>query len=46
MSKYDKVKFYYDHGNWTKAQVRNVVAKGWITAEQYAEITGEPYENE
>ena len=43
MSKYDKVKFYYDHGNWTKAQVRNAVVKGWITPEQYKEITEEDY---
>ena len=43
MSKYEKVKYYYDHGLWTKTQVRNAVVKGWITPEQYEEITGEVY---
>ena len=28
---------------WTKGQVRNAVGKGWITAEEYALITGEQY---
>ena len=42
--KYEKIKAYYDNGFWTKAMVRNAVAKGWITASEYAEITGEPYE--
>ncbi len=41
MSKFDKVKFYYDNGNWTIEQVRNAVVKGWITAAQFEEITGE-----
>lgn len=43
MSKFEKVKRYYDHGNWTIAQVRNAVVKGWITKMQYEEITGEYY---
>lgn len=42
-AKYNKVKGYYDNGLWNKTMVRNAVVKGWITAEEYAQITGEPY---
>jgi uncharacterized XkdX family phage protein len=42
--KYNKVKAYYDTGLWSKAKVHNAVVKHWITAEEYAEIVGEPYE--
>ena len=42
--KYELVKGYYDNGFWKKKAVKNAVAKGWITAEEYEEITGEPYE--
>lgn len=41
--KYDKVKNYYDKGLWNEAMVRNAVVKGWITEEEYEEITGSPY---
>lgn len=43
MSKYEKVKKYYRLGVWTKAMVKNAVVKGWITDEEYKEITGEAY---
>ena len=42
--KYNKVKKYYDDGLWSKSMVRNAVSKGWITAAEYKEITGEDYE--
>lgn len=42
--KFDKVKKYYDRGLWTKSMVANAVVKEWITAAEYEEITGEPYE--
>lgn len=42
--KYNKVKQYYDSGLWNKTMVHNAVVKGWITAEEYFEITGEVYE--
>lgn len=42
--KFAKVKRYYGEGLWTKAMVANAVVKGWITAEEYEIITGEPYE--
>ena len=40
---YEKVKKYYDEGTWSITRVYNAVGK-WITAEEYEEITGEPYE--
>ena len=42
--KFELVKRYYDSGQWKKKAVRNAVVKGRITAEEYAEITGEVYE--
>ena len=39
---FDKVKYYYDHGNWSKERVREAVGK-WITEEEYREIVGEDY---
>lgn len=42
-AKYKLVKKYYRDGLWSIAKVRNAVAKGWITEEEFAEITGEPY---
>lgn len=41
--KFELVKEYYDTGRWKKKAVKNAVAKGWITAAEYEEITGEPY---
>lgn len=42
--KFNKVKNYYDRGLWNLTMVRNAVVKGWITAEEFELITGEPYE--
>ena len=42
MSWFDRVKMYYDKGLWSKERVYNAVGKV-ITAEEYEEITGEPY---
>jgi len=42
--KFNLVKKYYDSGLWNKEMVRNAVVKGWITADEYEEITGEVYE--
>lgn len=41
--KYEKVKRYYDNGLWSKSRVADAVTKGWITAEEYYEITGDDY---
>ena len=43
MSKLSKVRDFYDSGLWTVSMVSNAVVKNWITAEEYAEITGQPY---
>lgn len=42
MSWFDRVKMYYDKGLWSKERVYKVVGKV-ITAEEYEDITGEPY---
>ena len=42
--KFEKVKGYYNNGLWNKKMVRNAVAKGWITADEYTLIIGEDYE--
>lgn len=41
--KFELVKGYYDAGLWSAKAVRNAVGKGWITAEEYQEITGREY---
>lgn len=41
--KFPDVKSYYDHRICSKATVAKSVKKGWITADEYAEIVGEPY---
>ena len=40
---FDKVKYYYNAGLWSKPMVKMAVKKGVITKEQYKEITGEEY---
>ncbi len=42
--KFEKVKNYYDKGYWSIDRVHEAVVKGWITAAEYKEITGEDYE--
>jgi len=43
MSRFEKVKKYYDAGLWDKARVRNAVEKQWITEAEYREIIGETF---
>lgn len=40
---FQKVKQYYERGLWRIEQVQDSVAKGWITAKEYAIITGTTY---
>ena len=40
----DKIMFWYKSNLWTKKMVADAVAKGVISAADYAEITGEIYE--
>lgn len=42
-AKFDKVKEYFDKGLWGITAIKNAVVKGWITAEEFEEITGQPY---
>ena len=44
--KYSIVKDYYDRKLWNETRVRNAVKKGWITEEEFYEITGEQYQEE
>lgn len=41
---FKKIKKWFDQGLWTKEMVANAVVKGFLTPNQYEEITGEPYE--
>jgi uncharacterized XkdX family phage protein len=40
---YEKVKYNYEAGLWSKQMVKMAVRKGIITREQYKEITGETF---
>lgn len=40
---YERIKFYYEAGLWSKPMVKMAVRKGVISKEQYAEIVGEQY---
>lgn len=42
--KFALVKSYYESGLWKKKAVKNAVRKNWITAAEYEEIVGEPYD--
>mgnify|MGYP002869981122 CR=1 FL=1 len=42
---YESIKRNYDKGLWSKKLVKMAVRQGFITAEQYQEIVGEPYAN-
>jgi hypothetical protein len=46
LSKFEKVKGFYEKGLWSISRVRDSVEKEWITPEQFFEITGEEYEQE
>ena len=38
------VKDFYESGQWKKKAVKNAVRRNWITAAEYEEIVGEPFE--
>lgn len=50
--RFEQIKTYYNtfkpDGSrmWSKEMVANAVIKGWITAAEYEEITGEKYPDE
>lgn len=43
MGNYDIAKRNYDRGLWTNDMISKLVEKGKLTAEEYLEITGEPF---
>lgn len=43
MSRVERVKKFYEEGLWSEGMVRNAVGR-WITAAEYADITGKGYE--
>lgn len=45
MSKFEKVKGFYEAELWSLGMVRNAVDR-WITVGEYQEITGKEYEKE
>ncbi len=40
---FERIKYYYNAGLWSKPMVKMAVKKGIITKEQYKEITDENY---
>lgn len=42
-AKFEMVQSFYIRKAWTIDKVRNAVVKGWITEEEFKEITGEDY---
>ena len=40
---FERIKYYFEAGLWSKPMVKNAVRKGVITKEQFKEITGEDY---
>lgn len=44
MSRFEKVKKYFDDGLWNIQRVANAVIKGWIEIDEFQKITGENYD--
>ena len=40
---FERIKYFFEAGLWSKPMVKNAVRKGIITMEQFKEITGEEY---
>ncbi|WP_141434377.1 XkdX family protein [Bacillus sp. 03113] len=40
---FETLKRLYEDERLNKVGLQNAINKGWITTEQYTEITGEPY---
>lgn len=43
-SKFTSIQKWYSVGAWSLNMVKNAVVKGWITEDEFKEITGEVYE--
>ncbi|MBE6784039.1 MAG: XkdX family protein [Ruminococcaceae bacterium] len=44
MNRFEKVKKYFENGLWNVQRVANAVIKGWITVDEFREITGVVYD--
>ncbi|MBQ6773790.1 MAG: XkdX family protein [Synergistaceae bacterium] len=42
-AKFEQVKNFYNLGVWSETKLRNAVAKAWITADEFRQITGKNY---
>ena len=42
--KFEQVMDFYRRHLWSERMTQNAVVKGWITAEEFLEITGKAYE--
>lgn len=40
---YERIKYYFEAGLWSKQMVKMAVKKGIITKDQYEKITGEDH---
>ncbi len=45
-NKFEKVKAYYECRLWDISRLRKAVEKGWITPEEFEEISGQVYAEE
>lgn len=43
MTKLERIKKYCEAGLWSITRVRNAVKKGWISSDDFEEITGIRY---
>lgn len=43
-AKFEEVLRFYKSRLWSERMTRNAVVKGWITEEEFEEITGKAYE--
>lgn len=41
---YNVVREYYTNGRWSVRRVRHAVQSGWITPEEFKDITGQEYQ--
>lgn len=44
--KFNTVKQFYDGGLWGESRVRAAVVKGWITEDEFFEITGTSFDEQ
>lgn len=45
-TKFELVKRYYENGLWKRKRVSDAVLMGWISEDEFLEITGEDYQKD